>query len=180
MKMKLLAVAAAALMAAPMLHAQDTTAHTRSARAGNRVHAPMRGARRGMMMRNLNLTADQQSRMKAIRDKYAPRMKATREATRPDMDAMRSARAKHDTTAMRTAREKLRSDMAPNRNLMKEQMAEMRAVLTPEQQQKVDSARTRMRNRARVRGARPGNGFRSRLRHAPAPARPDSTANLGG
>ena len=154
MKLQFLAVAAAAgLMAVPALHAQVTTPPQASVTGHNR--AP-RGMRQGGMMKNLNLTADQQAKMKAIHEKYAPQMKAAREKSKPDFDAMKKARASHDTAAMKAAGAKLRADMAPTQSVMKQQMAEMRAILTPEKQQKMDSATARMRNRMGGRGFGPG------------------------
>lgn len=142
MKMQILTVAAAVLMAAPMVHAQNTTPAP--------AHAPMAAGRhRGpggdmMMAKELGLTADQQARMKAIRAKYEPQMKAAHDAARPDMEAMRSARMRGDTAAMTAASNKMRADMAPNMKVMKAQMAEMRAVLTPAQQQKMDASHAKM------------------------------------
>lgn len=155
MKLQLLAVAAtAALVAAPTLHAQVTTPPQASI-TGHNTARPRRG-----MMGNLNLTADQQAKMKAIREKYAPQMKAAREKSKPDFDAMKKARASHDTAAMKAARARLQSDMAPTQNVMKQQMAEMRAVLTPEQQQKADSARAHMKGHMGRRGFRGGMGMK--------------------
>jgi Spy/CpxP family protein refolding chaperone len=167
MKLQILAVtAAAALMAAPALHAQVTTPPQASITGHNDVK---RGMRQHGMMANLNLTADQKAKMKAIHEKYAPQMKAAREKAKPDFDAMKAARASHDTAAMRAARAKLQADMAPTQSVMKQQMAEMRAILTPEQQQKMDSARVHMRGHMGGRGFRSGMGTR--------PAQPVKPAN---
>lgn len=142
MKMQILTMGAAILMAAPMLHAQTTTnpAPAHSPMATGRHRAP----RGDMMVKELGLTADQQARMKAIRAKYAPQMKAARDAARPDFEAMRSARMKGDTAAMTLASNKLSSAMAPTKKAMDAQRAEMRSVLTPAQQQKMDADRARM------------------------------------
>jgi Spy/CpxP family protein refolding chaperone len=169
MKMQFLTVAAAALMAAPMLHAQATTtptpAHTRAAMGQRR-------GRHGNMMKDLGLTADQQARIKAIHTKYQPQMKTLRAASKPDMDAIRAARASHDTTAMRAARQKLRADMAPNQKVRQQEMAEIRSVLTPAQQQKLDTQRAQMKAKA-------GKGGRRGLRGGrPAPAQ--TTQPAGG
>src|SRR6185312_16300117 len=86
MKLQFLAVAAAALVAVPALHAQATTPPQASVTGHNR--AP-RGMRQHGMMANLDLTADQQAKMKAIREKYEPQMKAAREKSKPAFDAMK-------------------------------------------------------------------------------------------
>jgi Spy/CpxP family protein refolding chaperone len=172
MKLQFLAVAAAAaLMAAPTLHAQATTPPQASITGHNDAQRGMRprGAMGRGMMANLNLTADQKAKMKAIRTKYEPQMKAARDKAKPDFDAMKAARASHDTAAMRTARARLQADMAPTQNVMKQQMTEMRAILTPEQQQKMDSARVHMK------GHMGGRGFRSGMGTRPAqPVKPAS------
>ena len=152
MKMQFLTVAAAALMAAPMLHAQATTA---PAPAHAQMHAGMRaGMRSGhaRMMKDLDLTAAQKAQMKAIHAKYAPQMKAAFAAARPDMDALRAARKSGDTTALNAARAKMRADMAPNQKIREQEMAEMRAVLTPAQQQKFDADHAKMKAHEGKRG----------------------------
>jgi periplasmic protein CpxP/Spy len=142
MKIQFLTVAAAALMAAPMLHAQATTPAPTPA---TRSHAGPRHGGHGAMMKELGLTADQQAKMKAIHQKYAPQMKSAFAASRPDMDAMRAARSRGDTAAVRAARQKMRADMAPTQKVREQEMAEMRGVLTPAQQQKFDSSRAKMK-----------------------------------
>jgi Spy/CpxP family protein refolding chaperone len=150
MKIQFLTVAAAALMAAPTLHAQATTGSA-PAHSQMQMHA---GARREhhRMMKDLGLTADQKARMKAIHAKYAPQMKAAFAGAKPDMDAMRAARKSGDTAAMTAARAKMRADMAPNQKIREQEMAEMREVLTPAQQQKFEAHRAQMKARDGKRG----------------------------
>ena len=141
MKMRILTVAAAALMAAPMLHAQATTP---PATASQRHMGPRHGGNR--MMNDLNLTSDQKVRIKAIHAKYAPQMKSSRASFKPDFDAMKAARSRGDSAGMRAARAKLQADMAPSRQVREQEMNEVRAVLTPAQQQKFDAARAKMKS----------------------------------
>ena len=148
MKMQFLTVAAAALMAAPMLHAQATTA---PAPAHSQMRAGMRPGH-ARMMKDLGLTTEQQARMKAIHEKYAPQMKAAFAASKPDMDALRAARKSGDTAALNAARAKMRADMAPNQKIRQQEMAEMREVLTPAQQQKFDADRAKMKSHEGKRG----------------------------
>ncbi|MEO7042754.1 MAG: Spy/CpxP family protein refolding chaperone [Gemmatimonadaceae bacterium] len=160
MKLQYLSVAAAALMAAPILNAQATTAPTPPNAATRAGAASQMGPRRGrpnMMMKDLNLTADQQAKVNAIRTKYAAQMKSARASSKPDFDAMKAARTRNDTTAMRSLREKMRADMAPSMKLRQQQMAETRAVLTPDQQKKFDVQQDSMKARMGRRGMR---GFR--------------------
>ena len=174
MKMQLLTVAAAALMAAPMLHAQATTAPAPTA---SQKAIGQRGGH-ARMMKGLDLTADQQSRIKAIHEKYAAQMKSARDAARPDMDAMRAARTAHDTAAMRAAREKLKANMAPMQKVRQQEMAEVRSVLTADQQKKFDAQQAKMRSKMQSRMGQRGQrgawmGKRSaRPAHPATPAAP--------
>lgn len=76
-----------------------------------------RGDRMAKMQQELNLTADQQQRMKSIRDQYRPQLEAIRNdnSLTPEQ---KKAKAK---------------------GIMKAQMDQMKTVLTPEQQQKMKS-----------------------------------------
>lgn len=177
MKLQFLTVAAAALMAAPMLHAQaTTTVPPTPARAGARSHMGPRMDHAGMM-KDLGLTADQQARMKAIHSKYAAQMKSARSASKPDFDAMKTARTRGDTAAMRAAREKMRADMAPAMKLREQEMTEARAILTPDQQKQFDAHRAQMKNRMGARGNRAWMGKRPpRPGLTPKPAVPQQPA----
>lgn len=141
MKMKLLTVAAAALMAAPMLHAQSTT----TTAPATRSHSEMgpRHGRHGMMMKDLNLTADQKTKVKAIHEKYATQFKATRANSKPDVDAMKAARARGDSAGMRAARAKLQADRGPSMQVHQQEMSEVRGILTPAQQTRFDAAQAK-------------------------------------
>ncbi|MDQ6736131.1 MAG: Spy/CpxP family protein refolding chaperone [Gemmatimonadota bacterium] len=141
MKMKLLTVAAAALMAAPMLHAQSTTATATATRSHSEMGT--RHGRHGMMMKDLNLTADQKAKVKAIHEKYATRFKATRANFKPDFDAMKAARARGDSAGMRAARAKLQADRGPSMQVHQQEMSEVRGILTPAQQTRFDAAQAK-------------------------------------
>jgi Spy/CpxP family protein refolding chaperone len=174
MKLQIITVAAAALMAAPMLHAQATATQTPTPQTAGARHQMRQRRPHGDMMKQLGLTADQQTRMKSIHSKYAAQMKAARAASKPDFDAVKAARTRHDTTAMRVARQKMRSDMAPTMKIRQQEMAESRAVLTADQQKKLDAQRATMK--AKI-GARGNRGW---LRNGPAkpvaPVKPSPSA----
>ncbi len=129
-------MAVAVTMAAPALHAQTTTTRPMPA-AGARMQ---RGPGHDRMMAQLNLTDAQKAQIKAIHAKYEPQMKAERDRLRPQMEAARAARAEGDT-ANRADR---RAAMEPMRKIRDQEQAEVRAILTPEQQAKFD---TMMQNR---------------------------------
>lgn len=126
------------------------------------------------MMKDLNLTADQQSKVKAIRAKYAEQMKAARAASKPDMDAMKAARTRGDTAAMRSMRDKMRADMVPSMKLRQQETAELRAILTPDQQKTFDAQQAKMKARMGARGQR---GTRGQQRPNTKPSIPQ---NPGG
>ena len=141
MKKHLAFLAAALVAAAPMAHAQATTAPAPRAERG------MRGPGHGDMYKSLNLTDAQKAQVKAIHQKYASQFKSARDAAKPDFDAMKAARQKGDTAAMRAAREKLRADMGPTQKVREQEMAEVRGILTPAQQQQFDAMKAKFAKR---------------------------------
>jgi len=143
MKKHLAFLAAALVAVAPMAHAQATRAPAPRAERG--AMTGMRG--HGDMYKSLNLTAAQKAQVKAIHQKYASQFKSARDASKPDFDAMRAARQKGDTAAMRAAREKLRADMAPTQKVREQEMAEVRGILTPAQQQQFDAMKAKFAKR---------------------------------
>jgi len=133
------ALATAALAAAPALYAQTAATTSANVTAALRPHH----GRHGMMAKELGLTASQKAQMKAIHKKYAAQFRGERAqfraAHKADFAAIKADRARGDTAAARAVREKLRDDMAPARQAHKQEMIEMRGVLTPAQQQKWDT-----------------------------------------
>jgi len=88
--------------------------------------------------RDLNLTDAQKAQIKAIRQKYQPQNEALRAQAKPYMDAAKAARQKGDTVAFRSNMEKAHQVMQ-NASYRTQQQAEIRAILTPEQQAKFDA-----------------------------------------
>jgi len=88
--------------------------------------------------RDLNLTDAQKAQIKAIRQKYQPQNEALRAQAKPFMDAARAARQKGDSAAFRTNMEKAHQVMQ-NASYRTQEQAEIRAILTPEQQAKFDA-----------------------------------------
>jgi Spy/CpxP family protein refolding chaperone len=89
--------------------------------------------------RDLNLTEAQKTQMKAIRQKYQPQNQALRDRAKPFMDAARTARQKGDSAAFRSNMEKARQVMQSGQSFHAQEQAEIRAILTPEQQAKFDA-----------------------------------------
>ncbi len=95
------------------------------------------GGRQGFG-RDLNLTDAQKAQIKAIRQKYQPQNEALRAQGKPYIEAARAARQKGDTVAFRSNMEKAHQVMQ-NASFRTQMQAEIRGILTPEQQVKFDA-----------------------------------------
>jgi protein CpxP len=103
-------------------------------RGGDGSHMRRGGGQRGdPMLEGLNLTKDQHAQVTLIRDRY--RLKA---------DSLRMGSVAHDTTGR-----------AQFRSMMTQEMGEIRAVLTPDQQKQFDDKMAKMKER---RAQHDGNG----------------------
>ena len=102
---------------------------------------PMRhrgGPHGDRMLKDLNLTKDQQTQVQLIRDRY--RLKA---------DSLRQGGAEHDSTSR-----------AAFRGLMTQEMSDIRAVLNPDQQKQFDDKMAKMKERRAQHGD--GDGHEGR------------------
>ncbi len=100
-----------------------------------------RGGQHGQIMKDLNLTDAQKSRIKAVHEKYRPQLKALAEQNRTQLGATRGARSARDTStaaraAFRQQREQIRQRSMALRN---QERAEVRAVLTADQRTRWDA-----------------------------------------
>jgi Spy/CpxP family protein refolding chaperone len=130
-----LALGALMLVGVAGVSAAQSTATPRRPEAGSYRRGP--GGRDGFG-RDLNLTDAQKAQMKAIRQKYQPQNTALRAQAKPYMDAAKAARQKGDTVAFRSNMEKAHQVMQ-NASYRTQEQAEIRAILTPEQQAKFDA-----------------------------------------
>ena len=89
--------------------------------------------------RDLNLTDAQKTQIKAIREKYQPQDQALRVRAKPFMEAARTARKSGDSVAFRSNMEKARQVMQSGQSVHTQETAEIRAILTPDQQAKFDA-----------------------------------------
>jgi protein CpxP len=95
-------------------------------RGGAGSHMRHRGGPRGdPMLESLNLSKDQRAQVTLIRDRY--RLKA---------DSLRMGNVAHDSTGR-----------AQFRSIMTQEMSEIRAVLTPDQQKQFDDKMAKMKER---------------------------------
>src|ERR1700674_3400223 len=131
-----LALGALMLVGVAGVSAAQSTATPRRPEAGSyRRGAP--GGREGFG-RDLNLTDAQKAQIKAIRQKYQPQNDALRAQAKPFMDAARAARQKGDSAAFRANVAKAHQVMQAA-SFKTQERAEIRAVLTPDQQAKFDA-----------------------------------------
>jgi Spy/CpxP family protein refolding chaperone len=113
-----------------------TTPPTRAPRSGQMQSRRGGGGEFG---RDLNLTDAQKAQIKAIRQKYQPQNEALRAQAKPFMDAARAARQKGDTATARSNMLKARQVMDGGKSIHTQEQADIRAILTPEQQAKFDA-----------------------------------------
>jgi Spy/CpxP family protein refolding chaperone len=148
-------VAAAQTPSAPRARA-DSGQFRRGDRAGFR-----RGNEGFAFGRDLNLTDAQKAQIKAIRTKYQPQNEALRAKSKPYMDAARAARAKGDTAAVRSNMLQARQVMQGGQSFHTQELAEIRAILTPDQQAKFDAHQKEAADR-RAKGDKEGWGHKGR------------------
>ena len=123
-----------------------TTPPSRSQRSGE-MQGRRGGGRGGEFGRDLNLTDAQKAQIKTIRAKYQPQNEALRAQAKPFMDAARAARQKGDTATARSNMEKARQVMQGGQSIRTQENAEIRAILTPDQQAKWDARQKKMAER---------------------------------
>ena len=109
-------------------------------------------------LRGVKPTDAQKAQIKAIHEKYQPQFKSLREAMKPAMDEAKAARQRGDTAAVRAAFAKTASTREQAQALRAQETAEIRAILTPEQQKTFDTNVAKMK--ARGDHAKKGRGNR--------------------
>ncbi|HEU4585777.1 MAG TPA: Spy/CpxP family protein refolding chaperone [Gemmatimonadaceae bacterium] len=141
----------------------DTTAITR-----HHDRSQMRGrTRNGMeradraLFKGIDLSSAQKAQVDSIRSKYRSESKSLREQMGPDMKSARAARESGDTAKIAEARKSMAASREKWASLRKQQMSEIRGVLTPEQQTTFDKNAEQLESRMqqahnRRKGARTG------------------------
>jgi periplasmic protein CpxP/Spy len=157
----LLVVGVAGVSAAQSPTTPKTRADSGYQRRGDRPDGQFRKGRPGRegrgFGRDLNLTEAQKAQIKTIRQKYQPQNKAVRDRAKPFMEAARAARQKGDSAAFRTNMEQARQVMQSGQSVRTQEQAEIRAILTPDQQAKFD-ARQKAAAERRAKGGEKGWG----------------------
>lgn len=138
---------------APPSDSASPRAQDQSQYDGDRSRMRHGGGRRGdMMLKDLNLTKEQHEQVRAIRERY-----------RKQAEDLRKNGAGRDSTS----REQFRS-------MMKQEMGEIRAILTPDQQKQFDDKMAKMRERHEHRGDRDSHDGPGDHDAPPPPAPPAS------
>ena len=118
----------------------DSGYHRRGARHDGQFRKGAGTGREGRGFgRDHNLTDAQKTQIKAIRQKYQPQNQALRDRAKPFMEAARTARQKGDSAGFRSNMEKAKQVMQSGQSFHSQEQAEIRAILTPEQQAKFDA-----------------------------------------
>ena len=143
LKVRTLALGALMVVGVAGVSAAQSTTTPRTRADSGAYHRGQMGARRAGghegFGRDLNLTEAQKTQIKAIRQKYQPQNAALRTQAKPYMEAARTARQKGDTATARTNMEKVRQIMQGGQTYRTQENAEIRAILTPDQQAKWDA-----------------------------------------
>jgi protein CpxP len=151
----------AAVSAAQSPTTPKTRADSGYHRRGDRPDGQFRrgpGGREGRGFgRDLNLTDAQKAQIRAIHQKYQPQNQALRDRAKPFREAARAARQRGDTAAFRSNMEQARQVMQSGQAIHTQQRAEIRAILTPDQQAKFD-ARQKAASERRAQGGKRGWG----------------------
>ncbi|PYO06870.1 MAG: hypothetical protein DMD30_12045 [Gemmatimonadetes bacterium] len=157
----LLVVGVAGVSAAQSTTTPPTRPDSGLYRRGPRPNGEFRrgpGGREGFGFgRDLNLTDAQKAQIKAIHQKYQPQNQALRTQAQPFFDAARAARQKGDSAAVRSNMDKARQVLQGGQSSRNQEMAEIRAVLTPDQRAKFD-ARKKEFDERRAKGGHRGWG----------------------
>jgi periplasmic protein CpxP/Spy len=138
----------------------DSGYHRRGPRPDGQLRKGPGGGREGRGFgRDLNLTDAQKTQMKAIHQKYQPQNQALRDRAKPFMEAARTARQKGDSAGFRSNMEKAKQVMQGGQSFRTQEQAEIRAILTPDQQAKFD-AHQKAASERRANGGKKGWGHK--------------------
>ena len=136
---------------------RDTTGTTTPAPQRQRGQRPERF--RGALFNGIQLTSAQRSQLQTIQGKYRPEEKSILDQMRPAMQEARAARQRGDTTAARAAFDKTSGERDKLQSLRKQELADVRNVLTPDQQKQFDKNVSEMKSKGREwRGGKAGRG----------------------
>ena len=133
---------------------QAPKAHEGHGRHGGKGQMRERGMR--ALFKDITLTADQQTKVKAIADKYRTQRQSLAESMKPAMNEARDARQRGDTAAAKAAFAKTADSRTKLTALRDQQLSEVRGVLTAAQQQTFDRNVSQMKEKMQQHRARGG------------------------
>ncbi len=142
----------------------DTTAITRhhdrhQARSQSRNVSHNGTMQRGdrALFRGIDLSSAQKTKVDSIRSRYQSESKSLREQMAPEMKNARAARQGGDSAKIAAARQSVSASREKMMSLHKQEISEIRGVLTPEQQTTFDKNVSQIQTRMQQgRGARKG------------------------
>ncbi len=118
-------------------------------RERRQVQARMENLVPPRLLEELALTAEQKTKYEEIQAKFAKESEAWKDAHKSEMEQDResfeAARASGDPAKLQAAREQIMAHRQPMMQLRKTSMDAFRAVLTPDQNKKLDQAREHVR-----------------------------------
>jgi Spy/CpxP family protein refolding chaperone len=152
---------------ATLASAQTTTAPGTQAPKAHQ-HGEHKGGKGGQMgergmralFKDITLTADQQTKVKAIADKYRTQRQPLAQSMKPAMTEVRDARQRGDTVAARAAFDRTADTRSKLTALRQQQLSEVRGVLTAAQQTTFDRNVADMKTRMEQHRGHAGHGGR--------------------
>jgi Spy/CpxP family protein refolding chaperone len=138
---------------------RDTTAARAATPRRHHGEGPQQFQR--ALFKGIQPTSAQRDQLESIQKKYREQSRPIMEQMRPAMQEARSARQKGDTAAARAALSRTSSEREKLQALHKQELSEMRAVLTPEQAQQFDKNVSEMQKREQGRRGEQGRGGRT-------------------
>ena len=116
-------------------------------------HRGGRGERgMGGLMKGVSLTDAQKTQARQIREKYQPQYRSMREEMRPVRKEIREARQRGDSAAAKAAWDRTAASRAKMKTLREQELAELRAILTPAQRTTFDANLAQMKKRIEEHG----------------------------
>ena len=119
-----------------------------------RGHKGQRGMR--ALFRDIQLTAEQRTQVKAIADRYRPQRETLAQSMKPAMTEVRAARQRGDSTAARAAFDRTADTRTKLTALRDQELREVRGVLTAAQQTTFDRNVSAMKERMQQHRGRGG------------------------
>lgn len=160
-------VATAGAQAASTAPKSDTTTLATTGHRHKMRTRAMARAERGLFS-GIDLSSDQRARIDSIHKKYQAEYKPLRDQMKPAMKEARAARQSGDSAKVQAARQSMSTERDKMQALHKQEMAEVRAVLTPEQQATFDKNASNLQKRMSERRAQRRGGHQS---SSPSPHR---------